>query len=136
MAGSDYNLRIALALQETTRPGASMAVIGAGTIPYMLPDSAMDLLGKTDPVIAHEPVRTPMSIADMPDMRPGHMKWDYAARLGELRPDVIVSIWPGTRAEAAPYLGDYVQGVIAPGVKVYLRRDSLNILWERVKISD
>jgi len=135
VAGSDHNLGIALALGQTTRPGASIAVVGAGTIPYLLADHpVLDILGKTDPVIAREGVRTPMSIEDIPDMRPGHMKWDYAHTFGQLKPDVIVSIWPGTGDEAAPYLADYVSAVIAPGTSVYLRRDSTAILWEKVKI--
>jgi hypothetical protein len=45
---------------------------------------------------------------------------------------VIVSLWPGTAEEAAPYLEEYVQGVIAPRIKVYLRKDSPNILWEKI----
>jgi arabinofuranosyltransferase len=136
VAGSDHNLSIALALAKTTKPGASIAVVGAGTIPYLLPDDpVLDILGKTDPVIAHEGVRAPMSIEDIPDMRPGHMKWDYAHTFGELKPDVIVSIWPGTDAEAAPYLDAYVSGVIAPRIKVYLRKDSMKILWDQVTVA-
>jgi hypothetical protein len=135
VAGSDYNLAVALALQHVTTSEASIAVLGAGTIPYMLPgNTVLDILGKTDPIVAHGPVRTPMSIADVPDMRPGHMKWNYERTFGELRPDVIVSIWPGTDAEAAPYLADYVEGVIAPRVKVYLLQGSENIIWEKVTI--
>jgi len=137
VAGSDTNLTTALALRASTTPDASIAVLGAGTIPYLLPEHrVLDILGKTDPVIAHQPVRTPMSIADIPDMRPGHMKWDYARTFGELRPDVIVSIWPGTAEEAAPYLEAYVQGVITPRIKVYLLKDSPNILWEKVTIPE
>jgi hypothetical protein len=137
VAGSDHNLGIALALGRTTKPGASIAVVGAGTIPYLLPDDpVLDILGKTDPVIAHEDVRTPMSIEDVPDMRPGHMKWDYARTFGELKPDVIVSIWPGTDAEAAPYLKEYVPAVIAPGTRVFLRNNSTMILWDKVSVSD
>ncbi len=135
VAGSDHNLSIALALQGTTKPGASIAVTGAGTIPYLLPDRvALDVLGKADPVIAHEKVRTPMSIEDVPDMRPGHMKWDYARTFGELKPDVIVSIWPGTDKEAAPYLASYVYATVAPGIQVYLLKDSPNILWDKVSL--
>jgi hypothetical protein len=135
VAGNDHNLQIALDLQKTTTPGASVAVVGAGTIPYLLPDRyAIDILGKADPVIAHEEVRTPMSIEDVPDMRPGHMKWDYAHTFGELKPDVIVSIWEGTSQEAAPYLKDYVFANIGGGVKVYLRKGSTHILWDQVII--
>jgi hypothetical protein len=135
VAGSDHNLGIALALQTATKPGASIAVTGAGTIPYLLPDRlALDILGKADPVIAHEKVRTPMSIEDVPDMRPGHMKWDYARTFGQLKPDVIVSIWPGTDKEAAPYLDQYVYATVAPGIKVYLLKDSPNIYWNKVNV--
>ncbi len=135
VAGGDHNLQIALALQETTKPGASVAVVGAGTIPYLLPDRyAMDILGKADPVIAHERVKAPMSIEDVPNMRPGHMKWDYAHTFGELKPDVIVSLWEGTMQEANPYLKDYVYAAIGGGIKVYLRKDSPNILWDQVRV--
>jgi len=137
VAGGDHNLQIALALQEATKPGASIAVVGAGTIPYLLPDRyAIDILGKADPVIAHERVRAPMSIADVPDMRPGHMKWDYARTFGELKPDVIVSIWEGTGKEAAPYLTDYFYAAVGDGIKVYLHKDSTNILWDQVRIQN
>jgi hypothetical protein len=136
VAGSDRNLQVALAIENVTNPGASVAVIGAGTIPYLLPDRyAIDILGKADPYIAHQKVRTPMSIADVPFMRPGHMKWDYAYTFGKLRPDVIVSIWEGTEAEAAPYLKkDYVYALIGEKIKVYLLKDSPNILWDKVTI--
>jgi hypothetical protein len=137
VAGSEHNLGIALALQNTTKPGASIAVIGAGTIPYLLPDRyAIDILGKADPVIARESVRTPMSYEDIPDMRPGHMKWDYARTFGELQPDVIVSIWEGTTEEAAPYLKNYVYAVVGEGVKVYLKKDSPNVMWDKVIIKN
>ena len=136
VAGSDRNLQVALAIENMTSPGASVAVVGAGTIPYLLPDRyAIDILGKADPYIAHQTVRTPMSIADVPFMRPGHMKWDYAYTFGKLKPDVIVSIWEGTSEEAAPYLEKiYVYAVIGKGIKVYLLKDSPNILWDRVVI--
>ena len=132
-AGNERNLRIALALQETTKPGASVAVIGAGTIPYLLPqDYAIDILGKADPYIAHQNVRVPMSLADVPTMRPGHMKWDYAYTFGQLKPDIIVSIWGGTDQEAAPYLKDYVYATIGEKLQVYLRKDSPYVLWDKV----
>ncbi len=136
VAGNDRNLQVALAIENVTRPGASVAVVGAGTIPYLLPDRyAIDILGKTDPYIAHQNVRTPMSIADIPFMRPGHMKWDYAYTIGQRKPDVIVSIWEGTDAEAAPYLQeDYVYALIGEKIKVYLLKDSTNILWDKVVV--
>jgi hypothetical protein len=134
VAGNDRNLQIAIALEQVTTPGASVAVIGAGTIPYLLPDRyAIDILGKADPYIAHQNVRTPMGIPDIPNMRPGHMKWDYAHTFGKLKPDVIVSLWEGTTDEATPYLTEYEFITIAPKIKVYLKRDSANINWEVLK---
>jgi len=134
VAGSERNLQVAIALEQVTKPGASVAVIGAGTIPYLLPDRyAIDILGKADPYIAHQNVRTPMGIPDIPYMRPGHMKWDYAHTIGELQPDVIVSLWENTSEEAEPYLVNYEHLSIASGVKVYLKKDSQNIHWEIVK---
>lgn len=134
VAGNDRNLQIAAALEQVTTPGASIAVIGAGTIPYLLPDRyAIDILGKADPYIAHQNVRTPMGIPDIPNMRPGHMKWDYAHTFGELKPDVIVSLWENTSEEAAPYLTEYEFITIAPKVKVYLKKGSTHINWDRLK---
>ena len=134
VAGNDRNLQIAISLEKVTKPGASVAVVGAGTIPYLLPDRyAIDILGKADPYIAHQNVRTPMGIPDIPNMRPGHMKWDYAYTIGELKPDVIVSLWENTSDEAAPYMGDYDFVAIGPKVKVFLRRGSTNINWELLK---
>ena len=77
-----------------------------------------------------------MGTPDIPNMRPGHMKWDYAHTFGELKPDVIVSIWPGTDQEAAPYLTDYYYAAIDNGVKVYLRKGSTKILWDKVVIKN
>jgi len=137
IAGNEQNLQYAIGLEKITKPGASIAVVGAGTTPYFLPNLyAIDLLGKADPVIAHGPIRFPMSIPDIPDMRPGHMKWNYAHSIGELKPDVIVQLWERTGDEAEPYLSDYVTG--SPGDKVwfYLRKDSPNILWDNVQIGN
>lgn len=143
IAGTERNLDIALALQNTTKPGTSIAVIGAGTIPYLLPDHfAIDILGKTDPVIAHGPIRQSLGIPDVAflqngnenRMRPGHMKWNYAHTIGERKPDVIVSLWDETGKEAEPYLQEYVAANIGDKITVYLRRDSPNILWDKVAI--
>jgi hypothetical protein len=133
IAGNEQNIYYALDLEKITKPGASLAVIGAGTTPYLLPDRyAIDLLGKADPVIAHGPIRFPMSIVDIPDMRPGHMKWNYAHSIGELKPDVIVLLWEGTGDEFKPFEADYVPGGAGNGSVFLLRKDSPNILWDQV----
>ena len=52
----------------------------------------------------------------------------------ELKPDVIVSLWEGTNEEAAPYLEDYVVAEIGDRIDVFLRKDSPNVLWDKVAI--
>jgi len=143
--GNEQNLKAALMLKNTTTPDASIAVVGAGTIPYFLPDRlAIDIMGKTDPVVAHGPVRSPAGIPAVyflqtgndNMMRPGHMKWNYAHTFGELKPDVIVSLWDETLKEFEPYQQDYVLASIGDKILVLLRRDSPNILWDRVVIKE
>jgi hypothetical protein len=145
VAGTERNLRTALALQSATKPGASVAVIGAGAIPYLLPDRyVIDILGKTDPVIARGPIHPSLGIPDVAflvpgnenRMRPGHMKWNYAHTFGELKPDVIVSLWDETVKEAEPYLQDYVFASIEDEATVLLRKNSPNILWDKVVIKE
>ena len=143
VAGNERNVNIALALQDITEPGASIAVTGAGTIPYLLPDRfAIDILGKTDPVIAHGPIRQSLGIPDVAflklgnenRMRPGHMKWNYAHTFEKLKPDVIVSLWDETGKEAEPYLQDYVLAQIGKTTSVFVRKHSPNILWDKVTL--
>ena len=117
------------------KPETTVAVTAAGNTAYFLPDNYMiDLLGKADASIAHGPVRTPMSIIDIPLMQPGHMKWNYAYSIGELQPDVIIGLREGTNTDAEPYLKNYVVAAIGEGIKVFLLKDSPNIYWENVII--
>jgi hypothetical protein len=93
----------------------------------------IDILGKADAAVAHGPVRIPMGIPDIPNMQPGHMKWDYEYTFGELKPDVIANLRVGTDEEAAPYLEDYIFITIGPRVKLFLRKESPNIKWEELR---
>lgn len=84
---------IGLRLRRMTTPRARLAVVTAGTIPYFSRRAVVDLLGKSDPVIAEGPRH-----GDVPQarLRPGHDKWNYAHSVGRLRPDVIVQLWHPT----------------------------------------
>ncbi len=137
IAGNEQNVIYALDLEKITAPDARLAVVGAGTTPYFLPDRyAIDLLGKADPVIVHGPIRSALSIAAIPTMRPGHMKWDYAYSIGTLKPDVIVSLWDETLKEFEPYRADYVAGGRGDKIWFLLRKDSPYILWDKVVIEN
>ena len=84
--------RYGLAIREVTDAKASVAVVWAGAIPYFSRRPAVDLLGKSDPVIAHGPSR-PIGFT------PGHTKWDYRHSIGRLRPDLIAQVWPPSRPD-------------------------------------
>ena len=81
------NAEVGLLLADATDPTTTIAVATAGAIPYWSERPAVDLLGKSDPVVAELD----------PDPRyafqPGHGKWDYDYSIGELRPDVVVQLW-------------------------------------------
>jgi hypothetical protein len=62
---------------------------------------------------------------------PGHMKWDYAYSIGQLKPDVVAQLWRQPE-EAEPFLGEYLP-VRLGGYLFHLRENSLNIRWEMVR---
>jgi hypothetical protein len=78
--------RLGLFLNRTTRPEAVIAVTWAGAIPYYAERTTLDLLGKSDPVIAKGPPATP-------EFFPGHNKWNFAYSIGQLQPDLVVQYY-------------------------------------------
>lgn len=75
-------------LARHTAPDAVIATWAAGTAPYFSDRPAIDLLGKTDPVIARLPARPGESV--------GHNKYDMIAAL-ERRPDVVLTFFSAER---------------------------------------
>jgi hypothetical protein len=125
--GSEHVVRLALDVKSITNPEASIAVVTAGSIPYFSERYSIDLLGKNDPVIAHEKPRHLGSTYNLELFRPGHMKWNYEYSIGELQPDVVVQLW-GDTDEAEEYMANYVpwRGEYS-NQTIYLRSDSQNI---------
>lgn len=130
--GNEENTRIGLDLKRITTPEAKIAVVTAGAAPYFAERYSIDLLGKNDLVIAREEARWTGGIFNLETFRPGHMKWNYAYSIGELKPDVVAQLW-GKTEEALPYIEPYYTVGGAGGELSYsLRAGSPNILWERV----
>ena len=77
--------RVGAQLAEVTRPGALVAVSGAGGSQYFSQRPMVDLLGKSDPVIAMAPPASPTFI-------PGHDKYDLEGSIRRWRPDAIADI--------------------------------------------
>jgi len=120
----------ALLLRQATTPDATIAVTRAGTIPYFANRTAVDLLGKNDRFVAHEPVAT-FDHLRFTEFRPGHMKFDYAYSIGYQQPDVIFHLGrPPDRA--MPFLKDVYADVQFPGGCVFARRGSAHLLWDRM----
>jgi hypothetical protein len=130
--GTERVTNIGLYVREITTADATVAVVSAGAIPYFSERYSIDLLGKIDKVIARmEPTGT-KDLVDFIDFQPGHVKWDYDYSIGELKPDVIPQYVDETFVEAQPYLdADYVY-VEIDGLPFYLRKDSPNILWDKL----
>jgi hypothetical protein len=79
-------VRTGVLLREHTVPGVRVAMFAAGNSAYFSHREGVDLLGKTDRVVAHLPPRAS-------SFRPGHNKRDYRYSIGELRPEVLSELW-------------------------------------------
>jgi hypothetical protein len=122
----------ALRLQDVTTPAATIEVTRAGTIPYFLDRPGIDLLGKSDRRVAHEPMkRSSTGLASYVEFRPGHMKYDYDYSVEQLKPDVITSLWKH-QEEIMLYLDKYYRAVELAGRCLYFRDDSPDVSWEKL----
>ncbi len=109
--------RYGAALARVTTPETTIAVVLAGSIVYFADRPAVDLLGKSDPHIAHgDPVRH--------GFVPGHVKYDHAWSLGRLRPDLVTGMY-GERRAAERALATYGYERVLDDV--YVRAGATNV---------
>jgi hypothetical protein len=114
----EWTTRYGLALRAATADDASIAVTWAGAIPYFSHRPAIDLLGKSDRIVATSG-RQPSA-----GFEPGHDKWDYAYSIGQLRPDVVADLWHASDDDVRSIeRWRYVQ--LAPWV--FVRADSTRV---------
>jgi hypothetical protein len=122
-------VRVGLALHELTDAKARVAVTWAGALPYFADRESIDLLGKTDPVIAREPMHlTASGLARWLAFHPGHLKWDYDYSIGRLAPDVITDLWLEPEDAMRFVRADYREWH-SGSLGLWLRRDSLHVKW-------
>ena len=131
VAGNRDTATIARLVRQVTTPEARVGVVWAGAIPYFSERPCVDLLGKNDRVIAHLPMRLSQKESRSTDFYPGHLKWDYAYSLDELRPDLVVQLWQAPW-EAQPFLDALYVKVNVEGFDLYLLKGSDKVLWEKV----
>ena len=77
--------RIGILIRKGTDGQARVAAHAAGQIPYYSERYTIDLLGKSDPVIAKGPPAR--------SFIPGHNKWNYDYSIRQLKPDVVADEW-------------------------------------------
>ena len=106
-----------LELRQATTPQAVIAVVWAGAGPYFDQRPAVDLLGKSDPHVAKEPMRPGT-------FYPGHTKWDYGWSIGHLQPDLVAGLVRPTATDLAN-LRTWGYDELRPGV--WVRTTSTNV---------
>jgi hypothetical protein len=134
VAGTKRYVEISRVVDNITTENASVAVVTAGNIPYYSQRYTIDLLGKSDKVVA----RTPPHLGGLldPNYRPGHDKWDLAYSIGTYQPDVIAQAWegPGYMDDLLPVIkGKYLR-VKVENYPMWVKVDSPNVLWDKVEI--
>ncbi|MFB3896627.1 MAG: hypothetical protein ACE14V_10035 [bacterium] len=125
-------IRLSYWIKKNTTPEAKIAIVWAGTVPYFADRYCIDMLGKNDKVIAHEPGHVSSSLSRYIEFHPGHMKWDYRYSIGQLQPDIVVQLW-GNPESAKPILDTQYQPLDLGWFKPYLRTGSPNIIWGTLK---
>ena len=123
------HVELAYVIREVTRPGATIAVTMAGTLPYFADRVAIDLLGKADRYVAHTPMKTFSGLRSLIWFTPGHLKWDVAHSIGSLRPDVVVSLG-AFEEEAQQFVANDYRKVATRGKVFYVREGSENVRWD------
>lgn len=128
-AGKSDEAARARLVRRLARPGARVAVVAAGELPYLTDLHAIDLLGKSDAYIARRPAERRRWKGSLLTFWPGHLKWDYGHSIGLLRPDVVVAVWWDPKAARRFLDRDYVE--LASGdVRIHVRRGSAQIRWD------
>jgi arabinofuranosyltransferase len=132
-----HAVKSALMLRRTTDPSTVIAVTWAGAIPYFSERPAIDLLGKMDPHIAHQPMHVPVGEQRWLQFVPDHLKWDYSYSISTLKPDIIQApLWtvPGVSSNAVPLLKrEYTKRRL--GTDWYVRNDSRKVHFEQLGLN-
>lgn len=76
-------------INSITSQDASVAVVWAGSIAYYTERKSIDMLGKSDSVIARDPTPPIPPGFWNSDFYPGHNKYNLEYSVGRLRPDVV-----------------------------------------------
>jgi hypothetical protein len=122
----------ALVIEKVTQPQARVALVWDGALKYFCGRPGVSILGKNDRRVAREKMRTVGGVSALVAFYPGHLKWDYAYSIGDLKPDLVAQLWHEAES-ASPYLSrDYAQKRVG-GFVMYFLKDSPHIRWDTVE---
>lgn len=114
--GDIRRAKLGILIRENTDEDAVIAVHAAGQISYFSNRRIIDLLGKSDPLVAKGPPVT--------SFRPGHNKWNYEYSITSLRPDIVCGGWDPLNKFLTKN-SDYSQ--LVNNVYLWIRNDSTRI---------
>ncbi len=122
---------IGLALQEVTTPEAVIAVQWAGAPAYYAQRPMIDVLGKSDRVIATGPPAVDPANGERVPFYPGHSKYDASYSVQQLAPDVVQSLpWDVDAAQMTAW--GYVSMCSQDGIELYVLAASKAVIWDRL----
>jgi hypothetical protein len=133
---NEERVNIALAIEQFTKPDATVGVFDAGAIPYYTGRPAIDFLGKADRRIARlapDPSGFPkMEFFGSKINNPGHNKYDLGYSIIELRPTYVRDfVWGGQNALGWAQ-SEYVM-VVYKGTILNFHRDSEDVRWDAIE---
>jgi len=125
-------VRAGYALREVTGPNATVAVVGAGAIPFYAERRGVDMLGKCDPEVARMRPDLTGSVSwyGMITM-PGHNKYDLRRSIIEARPTYVETPRWGAD-DLSKWVEERYAQVVYKGVPLWLLRGSSDVLWDRL----
>jgi hypothetical protein len=118
---NERNLASALYYRAHTDASTTIGLDWAGLIAYFADRPVRDLLGKSEPHIAH---------MEVDRFRPGHSKWDWDYVLHAMRPDIIDQESRGL-LQRADFQELYVRAQPAHAPFFFVRRDKVDLLDRR-----
>lgn len=80
-----WRTKLGIHIKNNTDEDAVISAHAVGQIPYYSDRQTIDLLGKSDPVVAKGKPST--------SFRPGHNKWNYEYSIVTLKPDLVADEW-------------------------------------------
>jgi arabinofuranosyltransferase len=127
------NVDISIAINALTDENATIGVFWAGTIPYYADRIAIDFLGKSDPYIANlsPDLSGAMGWLGMNSV-PGHNKYDLNYSIKELLPTYVQEFEVGSQ-DLNTWGAEHYANVKYHGVRLYLLKNSSNVLWNKIK---